>query len=200
MKPSGNMDISKLADNELATELKAGNEAAFDEIVRRHQGRVYAVAFRTTGNREDALDVAQEAFLKVHRKIHSWKPVSGFVPWMIRLTVNQSIDFVRSRKRHQHLSLDGSQTDGTKATLMSVQVSPIDTAKQVRAKEIDARIREALIRLSPAQRTVFELRHFEGMRLAEIAQAQGCTTGSVKVHLFRALKKLQVELKDLYSE
>lgn len=72
-----------------------------------------------------------------------------------------------------------------------------DTA--VRAREIDSRIRAALPSLSPSQRDVFILRNYEGLQLAEIAESMGCTVGSVKVHLFRALKKLQVELRDLYE-
>ncbi len=68
------------------------------------------------------------------------------------------------------------------------------------ANEIDARVQKARDVLSPSQRAVFIMRHYEGLQLAEIAEALGCTVGSVKVHLFRALRKLQVELRDLYEE
>jgi len=189
------MDIAALSDDELALAMQQGHEEAFDELVRRHQGRVYAVAYRMTSNREDALDVAQDAFLKAHRKIGSWRPRSGVVPWLMRLTVNQSIDLLRRQKRHRHVRLDETFTvgDGTSAIEPRIQ----DTARRVDANEIGARVQAALVVLSPSQRAVFVMRHYEGLQLAEIAGVLGCTVGSVKVHLFRALKKLQKELTDL---
>ncbi len=185
------MDLAALTDDELALALKAGKEAAFDEIVRRFQGRVYAVAFRITSNREDALDVAQETLLKAYRKIDSWKPIRGFSPWLMRLTTNQAIDHLRRHKRHRHEPFDEALRDG------SAGPAPQETEREVRAREIDGRVRTALAVLSPTQRAVFAMRHYEGMALADIAEALGCTVGSVKVHLFRALKKLQKELEDL---
>jgi len=189
------MDLSALGDEDLALALKAGNRPAFDELVRRHQGRVYAVAYRITGNREDALDVAQEALLKAYRKIGTWQPTSGFLPWLLRLTTNQAIDLLRWRNRRKHERLDaegGYSTTPDNATAL-------DTENRVRASEIDARVHGALKVLSPAQRSVFVMRHYEGLPLADIAEVMGCTVGSVKVHLFRALRKLQVELKDLHG-
>ncbi|MCC6489580.1 MAG: sigma-70 family RNA polymerase sigma factor [Candidatus Hydrogenedentes bacterium] len=189
------MDLTALGDEDLALALKAGNLAAFDEFVRRHQGRVYAVAYRITGNREDALDVAQEALLKAYRKIDSWQPTSGFLPWLFRLTTNQAIDLLRWRGRRQHEPLDSDE--GARELLHPEDTRT--TEAQVRALEIDARVQRALGVLSPAQRTVFVLRHYEGLQLSEIAETMHCTVGSVKVHLFRALKKLQVELRDLHG-
>jgi len=187
------MDRTTQGDEDLALALKAGDRLAFDELVRRHQGRVYAVAYRVTGNREDALDVAQEVLIKAYRKIHTWQPTSGFLPWLLRLTTNQSIDLLRWRNRRRHEPLDAESGFGERA---DTSVS-LNTEVQVRALEIDARVHEALGVLSPAQRSVFVMRHYEGLQLAEIAEVLGCTVGSVKVHLFRALKKLQIELRDL---
>ncbi|MBP8128607.1 MAG: sigma-70 family RNA polymerase sigma factor [Candidatus Hydrogenedentes bacterium] len=188
------MDHSAQGDSELALALKAGDREAFEELVRRHQGRVYAVAYRLTGNREDALDVAQDAFLKAFRKIGYWRPIGGFLPWLLRLTRNQAIDHLRRRERRRHEPLEEAsraQRDG-----MTAETAPVTTDAAVRAREIDQRVREALVRLSPSQSTVFILRHYEGLALAEIAEQLGCTVGSVKVHLFRALKKLRKELAD----
>ena len=189
------MDWSALDDTELALALKRGEKAAFEEIVRRHQGRVYAVAFRYTANREDALDVAQEALLKAYRRIDAWQPTGRFLPWLLRVTSNLAIDFLRRRKRRRHERLDESFVPTTEGA--AVEPASMNTEQAVRAHEIDARIREALPRLSERQRVVFVLRHYEGLQLAEIAAELGCTVGSVKVHLFRSLKKLQKELGDL---
>lgn len=197
MSDENRQNLADKDDTALALALKAGDEQAFDELVRRYQGRVYAVAYRVTGNREDALDVSQEALLKAYRKIHTWQPTGGFVPWLLRLTSNQAIDHIRRRKRQQHERLDEAFVPNSEGA--SVEPKTAATEDAVRAREIDARIREALVVLSPTQRTVFVLRHFEGLQLAEIADELGCTVGSVKVHLFRALKKLRVVLEDLYE-
>jgi len=190
-------ELESLSDEQLALALKRGDEGAFDVLVSRHQSRVYAVAYRFTSNREDALDVTQEALLKVYRKIGAWQPTGGFVPWLLRLTSNQAVDMLRRRKRHQHEQLiDEVRRKGGHAP---VEPASMATDEQVRAREIDDRVQRALDVLSPTQRIVFVLRHYEGLQLADIAVAVGCTVGSVKVHLFRALKKLQKELKDLYS-
>lgn len=201
MKLREEKDWSALTDSELASALKEGHDQAFEELVRRHQGRVYAIAYRLTGNREDALDVAQESLLKTYRRIDAWQPTGNFLPWLLRLTTNQAIDFIRRRKRQHHEHLDeGFMLDTERARGRgSIEPAVMDTSRQVRASEIDERIRAALVVLSEHQRTVFMLRHYEGLQLADIAETLGCTVGSVKVHLFRAIKKLQKELGDLYE-
>lgn len=186
--------FESLDDKSLALAFKAGNLSAFDEIVRRYQGRVYAAAYRVTGNREDALDVAQEALVKAYRKIDAWQPTGGFLSWLLRLTTNQAIDHIRRRKRRHQERLDDAFRNESEGA--AVEPTVIDTEDAVRANEIDARIRASLVVLSPRQRDVFVLRHFEGFSLAEIAEEQKCTVGSVKVHLFRAMKKLREELND----
>ncbi len=191
------IDWNSLDDQTLAEALKRGDERALEALVRRHQGRVYAVAYRLTGNREDALDVTQESLLKAYRKIHAWQPTGGFLPWLLRLTANQAIDVVRKRKRRRQERLE-------EAYLPDSEHAPIepaghDTGVAVHAREIDERVRAALTVLSESQRTVFVLRHYEGLQLSDIAAELGCTVGSVKVHLFRALKKLQRELGDLHD-
>lgn len=195
-------DWSALPDKELAFATREGHSEAFEEIVRRHQGRVYAVAYRLTGNREDALDVAQDSMVKAYRKIDAWRPTGNFLPWLLRLTTNQAIDFIRRRKRQSHTPLDENlfQADDPDRPRLAIEPANMDTRQRVRAREIDARIRRSLRVLSETQRTVFILRHFEGLQLNDIAEELGCTVGSVKVHLFRALKKLQRELGDLYED
>ncbi|MDZ4860319.1 MAG: sigma-70 family RNA polymerase sigma factor [Candidatus Hydrogenedentes bacterium] len=191
------MDLKAADDEQLAEALKQGEAKALDELVRRHQGRVYSVAYRITCNRDDALDVAQEVFLKAFRKIESWQPISGFLPWLLRLTANQSIDVVRWRKRRQTEPLDSIDSEGNERH--REHASAAGTGSAVQAMEIEARVQAALVVLSPSQRSVFVLRHYEGLQLAEIADVMGCSVGSVKVHLFRALRKLQVELRDMYG-
>ncbi len=189
---------AEAGDTELALAAQSGNLDAFEEIVRRHQGRVYATAYRVTGNREDALDVAQDALIKAYQKIGSWAPTGNFLSWLLRLTSNQAIDHLRRRKRHQTEPLDEGRTSGDESVPLEAQ-APLPDAL-VRGMELDERVRAALVGLSPMQRDVFMLRHFEEFSLAEIAGQMGCTVGSVKVHLFRALKKLRAALGDFAPE
>jgi len=189
------MEYSDLGDTDLAIAWKRGDPRAFDELVRRFQGRVYAVAYRVTGNREDALDVAQEALIKAYQRINTWQPTGGFLPWLLRLTTNQAIDHLRRRKRQPQERLDETFVPDSEGA--SVEPAVESAGQTVRAHEIDERVRGALHTLSPSQRTVFVLRHYEGQSLAEIAAQMGCTVGSVKVHLFRSLQKLRKELGGL---
>ena len=188
-------DSSGKDDTALALAAGRGDLASFEEIVRRYQGRIYATAYRVTGNREDALDVTQDALVKAYQKIGTWAPTGNFLSWLLRLTTNQAIDHLRRRNRRKQEPLDEAfvgQTEGA-----AVEPTVDSTESVVRGREIDARVRGALVKLSKMQRTVFVLRHFEEFSLAEIAEELGCTVGSVKVHLFRALKKLRGELGDL---
>ena len=183
------------SDEELALAFQNGDEAAFDTLVRRHQGIVYAVAMRMTGRREDALDIAQESFLKAYRKIGMWKPTGKYLSWLLRLTSNQAIDHLRRSSARQRREVT---VETTEVFERGVVRDLKDRAEGgVRTHEIEDRVQAAMVTLSPAQRMVFVLRHYEGHSLAEIAPVLGCSVGSVKVHLFRALRKLRAELEDM---
>ena len=197
METEVKMDWSASDDKEVALALKQGDTRALEEMVRRYQGRVYAVAYRLSGNREDALDLSQEAFIKAYQRIDAWQPTGSFLPWLLRLTTNLGIDFLRRRKRRPQERYEDYVTKDSEHA--AVEPVSMETGRLVHAKEIDERIRAALTALSESQRTVFLLRHFEGLPLSDIALEMGCTTGSVKVHLFRALKKMQKELRDLHE-
>ena len=182
-------------DQALGLAFREGDLEAFDEIVRRYQGRLYGAAFRITGNREDALDAAQEALLKIYTRIDAWKPTGRFLAWMVRVTTKQAIDLVRSRQRRRHKSLDEGFLSGSAATPL---ITPsVDSVSQAQFNELEAYIREGLVLLSPMQRKVFVARHFEEFSLAEIAEDLNCSVGCVKVHLFRAVQKMRTHLKAL---
>jgi RNA polymerase sigma-70 factor (ECF subfamily) len=182
-------------DDALAMAVKAGELAAYDELIRRHQARVYAVAYRFAGNREDALDIAQEALFKAYRKLGGWEPRTGFVPWLMRVTTNHAIDHLRRSKRRRTARLTDEYPGREADTLTGHSAAQPEAA--ARAGEIGRHVHQALERLSNAQRNVFVLRHYEGLQLAEIAEVLECSIGSVKVHLFRAVRKLRLELKDI---
>jgi len=181
------------SDETLVERARRGDDPAFAELVGRHQRRIYAVAYRVTGSHEDALDVAQEVFLKAHAKLGSWTPRAPFAAWLIRLAVNHAIDYRRRNKRREARAERFETSANTQAPSSEADAGAL-------YGEVDARVRKAMDVLSPAQRTAFVLRHYEGMAMAEIAPVLGCSVGSVKVHLFRAVRRLRAELRDLKDE
>ena len=183
-----------MSDASLVEQARAGDESAYAQLVGRHQRRVYAVAYRVTGSHEDALDVAQEVFVKAYAKLGSWTPRAPFGAWLIRLAVNRAIDHRRQNRRRD-------ARRGERAALHEAAGPRAHSADaDARRNEIEAHVRRAMDVLSPAQRMAFVLRHYEGMAMAEIAPVLGCSVGSVKVHLFRAVRRLRVELRDLEGE
>lgn len=182
------------SDEELAAAVQQGDDHAYGLLVERYQGRIFAIAYRYTGNREEALDVTQVALYRAYEKIESWKPTGPFGGWMMRLTVNAAIDEARRLTRKRRLVISEHEVEGLEPVAKD---SPEQDLQRV---EIDQRVRDALQILSPTQCQVFMLRHYDEMSLQEIADVLECSLGSVKVHLFRAVRKLRDELKDALEE
>ena len=135
-------NICDASDELLARALQEGEERAFDELLRRHQGQVFAVAFSMTFNREDALDVTQDAFIKAYRKIGSWKPTGSFQAWLLRLTTNQAIDHLRRNKRYGMRSAGGAARSETGVERAAPAVA--ETDRIAGGAEIEERIQGAL--------------------------------------------------------
>lgn len=182
------------SDEDLARAVQQGDESAFGPLVERYQGRVYAIAYRYTGNREDALDIAQTALFRAYERIDAWKPTGPFGGWLMRLATNAAIDEARRLTRKRKVIVSENAIDGAEPVSLE---SPVVDARR---NEIDARVREALKELSKMQCQVFMLRHYDEMSLQEIADTLECSLGSVKVHLFRSLRKLRELLADSIEE
>lgn len=187
-------EMTEPTDESLALELQGGDESAFGAIVERFQGRVYSVAYRYTGNHEDALDVTQESLFRVYQRIGAWKPTGSFGGWVMRVASNTAIDLSRKTRRRTQVIISGEPG------VLEAQPAKTSPEDVVRDLEIGERVRETLKVLSPMQSQVFVLRHYEEMSLKEIAEALDSSVGSVKVHLFRAMRKLRVELSDSFEE
>jgi RNA polymerase sigma-70 factor, ECF subfamily len=181
------------SDETLAARFRGGDPTAFNVLVRRYQGRVVAVAYRLTGNREEALDVAQEAFIKAYRKIDQWKPTGSFRSWLFRIAANQAVDAQRKRGRRQEVHIEAE-------ALRSVAHADPAARSRIAEEEKAKAIKTALGALSEKQRQVFVLKHYEEFTIAEISDMLGISTGSVKVHLFRAVRKLRDELAYLKGD
>jgi RNA polymerase sigma-70 factor (ECF subfamily) len=171
-----------------------GDREAFDLLVDLYKERAFSVAFGFTGNTEDAKDALQEAFVKAYIGVMNFRGSSSFYTWFYRILVNQCKDLLRKRgirKRVFSDPLPGS--DGEEPAIEAVDTSP-GPSDRVLDLETRRLIGEAVDRLPAKQKSVFILRHIEGMKMDEIARVVGCSESTAKVHLFRAVRGLRCRL------
>jgi RNA polymerase sigma-70 factor (ECF subfamily) len=176
-------------DDKLIASAQRGNDAAFCELVRRHQKKALAVALGIVRDADDARDLCQEAFLRAHRGLADFDGQAQFSTWLYRIVVNQCIDHLR-RRRPDRVELDESMAAGDLSELPPPS-KRFDPARALERRELGQRIADALDRLSPAHRTVLVLREVQGLSYKEIADAMGCSIGTVMSRLFHARKKAQ---------
>ncbi|MBN1269467.1 MAG: sigma-70 family RNA polymerase sigma factor [Kiritimatiellae bacterium] len=194
--PDATGPLGSVSDEELVRRSVQRDLAAYDELVRRYQGKIYGLVYNMTANKEDAEDVVQDVFLKAYRSLPRFKGQSSFYTWVYRIAINRTINFRKKRTRRAALSLDdadeGIERDPAYVELSS-RVSPV---REVSIGELQERLNKALLTLSEKHRTVVVLHDIQGVPHEEIAKMVGCSAGTVRSRLFYARQKLQVELKD----
>lgn len=179
-------ECEAIDDQELVQRTKRGDRAAFEVLVRRYQDRAYNVAYQVLRHREDALDVAQEAFARAYLSIGRFRGGSGFFTWLYRILVNLAIDQARTRKgKETTISLD----DPHAAT--GHRDSAADPGASLETKELAEQITGALASLPVHQRTALTLREIEGLSYQEIARVMSCSIGTVMSRLHSARQTLQ---------
>jgi RNA polymerase sigma-70 factor, ECF subfamily len=179
-------------DYHLLQRLKAREDSAFREFVRLYQRRVFALATQLLGNSDDADDLTQEVFIKAHSAIANFQGASSLYTWLHRITVNLYIDFTRSG-RYRTMTTWNDERDN-EATSAFVQTPHIQPDVSVDAQLQSEHIKLALRYLSPQQRAIFVLRHFQDLSLDEVADEVGVSVGAVKTQLFRAVRQLRERL------
>lgn len=175
-----------MTETELIRAARSGDRSAFEALVTANQAMVYSLAYRMTGNPEDAADIAQEAFLNAWRGLGSFGEQSSFSTWLYRLTSNACIDFLRREKRRPALSMtleEDSDDDDRQADLPDERFSP---ERELERKEAAQAVRRGLAALSPEHREVLVLRELEGLSYQEISAALGIEEGTVKSRIARA--------------
>lgn len=174
-----------MSEQELIQAARSGDQAAFAALVEANQAMVYSLAYRMTGNSEDAADLAQEAFLNAWRGLARFQGQASFSTWLYRLTSNACIDFLRREKRRSTLSLtlEADEEESRQTEVSDERWSP--EALLDRQESLQA-VRRALGQLSDEHREVLLLRELEGLSYREIAQALGLEEGTVKSRIARA--------------
>jgi RNA polymerase sigma-70 factor (ECF subfamily) len=191
--------LAQLDERCLVVEAQAGSRHAFEELVRRYDRDVLRLALNLMKRPEDARDVYQEAFLKVYRNLHRFRFECSFYTWLYRIVTNVCLDQLRRRQaRPEDQAPEASSTHDEGITdffeRQKEQRPTLDPERRLLGQEIQTRIATAMELLSPRERVVFEMKHYQGLKLRAIGDALGTTEETVKNSLFRATRKLRSQL------
>ncbi|HEV8325274.1 MAG TPA: sigma-70 family RNA polymerase sigma factor [Myxococcota bacterium] len=191
------------ADLELVHHARKGDDAAFKTLVERYQRRVYGIAYGMLHNADDAMDVTQEAFIKVHRYIGSFQGTSSFYTWLYRITVNLAIDLLRKGSKMSTVDFDDALDHASEAQeatgLLPGQLGTSPTQELERHK-ISDEIQAALAKLSDNHRAVIVMRELEGLSYKDMARAMKCSKGTIMSRLHHARRKMQAMLRAKLEE
>ncbi len=183
-------------DRELVTRAQQGDIPAYDQLVQRHQGRIYGLIYNMTGNQQDTEDLVQEVFLKGFKVIKRFKGKSSFYTWIYRIAINRTINFVKKRRNRATLSLndlDASVENDPAYVELSARESPLRDAS---LSELQEKLNKALQALSEKHRSVVVLHDIQGIPHDEIGKMMNCSPGTVRSRLFYARQQLQNELAE----
>lgn len=189
------------SDEELMIRYVAGDERAFNVLMRRYQGKMYGYIYRHYYNPEQASEVFQDCWYKVVRAAESYDPTRRFSTWLFTIIRNTMIDTFKKKKLRMR-SLDAPLRRGEDKRSFGDVVADkhADDAEQlVRKGQLETRLKEALSGLNPDQREVFEMRHYQGLQFAEIADIMECPVNTAKTRMRYALEALRRELKDFLT-
>jgi RNA polymerase sigma-70 factor (ECF subfamily) len=195
--------LPQLDERGLVVEAQAGGRAAFEELVRRYDRDVLRLALNLMKRPEDARDVYQEAFLKVYRNLHRFRFECSFYTWLYRIVTNVCLDHLRRRQARpedQAPETNSHHHEEGIADFFERQRehrATLDPERRLFGREIQERLSLAMQSLSPRERVVFEMKHYQGLKLRAIGDALGTTEETVKNSLFRATRKLRSQLGGL---
>ncbi|MBM3877587.1 MAG: sigma-70 family RNA polymerase sigma factor [Verrucomicrobia bacterium] len=200
-KPSEEQGASRLPgetgdEPALIERARGGDLDAFDELIRRHQERIYGTIYHMTSNHEDAADLAQETFVKAWSALKGFKGNSSFFTWLYRIAVNKTINFLKSRKNKRHMSLNDLDAAGENDPLLVELISNRHPRREAVLAELKGKLNTALMKLSEDHRLVVTLHDIQGMPHDKIAEIMGCNPGTVRSRLFYARQELQAWLSD----
>jgi len=189
-------DSPGVPDAQLVRASKRGDLTAFEGLVERYQRRATAVAYRLLSNREDAMDVVQDAFLRAYSQLDSLVKPARFGAWLLRIVSNLSLNFRRARALRRTDSLDAPADDEFRGGMSRPDPGAVNPAAEASASEVKQRLAEAIERLPNLQRQALVLFAIEKLPQKEIAKMLGSSVEAVKWHVFAARKKLKEQFKD----
>lgn len=186
--------MTEVSEKKKIEKVLGGDANAFEELVLRYEKTVYNLALRMVGDRDDAFDMTQEAFIKAYGSLSSFRGDSKFSVWIYRITTNVCLDFLRSKSRKQQVSLTVSDDD--EDAQLDIPDPKADPEQQLIKKISMQSVEEGLKTLPDKQRQILVMRELGGMSYAEIGKALSIEEGTVKSRIFRARKRLCIFLLD----
>jgi RNA polymerase sigma factor (sigma-70 family) len=187
---------AEVSDLTLVQKAKHDDVAAYDELVRRYQGRIYATVYHMTSNHEDANDLVQETFIKAYRALKTFKGDSSFYTWVYRIAVNKTINFLKQRKNRTHMSLNDVDFHAENDPDLVALVSDKTPRRDLNLSELQDKLNAAMLKLSEHHRMVVTLHDIQGLSHEEIGEIMDCNIGTVRSRLFYARQQLQAYLLD----
>lgn len=181
-------------DRDYVEAARKGDDGAFAALVQRHSGGLHRAVARILADESEAWDVVQMAFLKAWQRLDRYDPRWSFATWLYRIGTNLAIDLLRSRSSRERMHRAGSEHH------LRVVGESRDASDRVDHREVDWLMSQLVDALTPQQRSAFVLREIEGMETADVARALGCSTTTVRNHIFQARKTLRHELERRFPE
>jgi RNA polymerase sigma-70 factor (ECF subfamily) len=187
----------RIDEARLIQQIRAGETELFEYFVRQYQKKITRIAYRFLRDAGEADCAAQESFLRAYQSLDAFREGSTFETWLTRICINWCKDRLKRRRLvfyfHQAPAREEEESDGLQQVTAHPGPSP---ERRAAGREIRERLREAIDGLSPRQRSIFVMKHFEEMSIPEIAETTGLDSGTVKSHLFRAAHKIRERLSD----
>lgn len=181
-------------DRDYVEAARKGDDGAFAALVQRHSGGLHRAVARILADESEAWDVVQMAFLRAWQRLDRYDPRWSFATWLYRIGTNLAIDLLRSRSSRERMHRAGSEHH------LRVVGESRGASDRVDDREVDWLMSQLVDALTPQQRSAFVLREIEGMETADVARALGCSTTTVRNHIFQARKTLRHELERRFPE
>jgi len=183
-------------DIELVGRTQAGDARAFDELVVKYSPRLYGLVYKMTANHEDANDLLQDVFAKAFRSIRGFRGKSSFYTWIHSIAVNMTINFLKKRGRRFQMSLDDVDLNIQNDKEFIELTSGASPVREADLGELQQKLNEAMLKLSPEHRAVVTMFDIQGMPHAEISRILGVSEGTIRSRLFYAHRQLQAHLEE----
>jgi len=192
--------LGRIDDTLLVREAQRGNRAAFEELVRHYDQAVLRLAIHLTGTEHEAQDIYQEAFLKAYKSVGNFRFECSFYTWIYRIVTNLCLDHLRKRQVRKEDAPVATDAAGEQYDVLE-QVpdgrAGANPERDLMRRELGGRIHQALEKLTPRERMVFELKHYHGLKLRTVGEVLNTTEETAKNTLFRATQKLRGALADM---
>jgi RNA polymerase sigma-70 factor (ECF subfamily) len=178
----------------LVDRISSGDNSAFQEFVERYKKKIYYIAYDITGDHDDAEDISQEVFIKVLRSLKTFRRNAKISSWLYQISVNASIDLLRKKSSKHEKLMDDIERADIQENLQGSSNNAQNPEQSAEEIIIQKHISKALQKVSPKERSVFVMRHYNELKIREIAEILKVSPGTVKALFYRATRKLRKEL------